>query len=154
MNEINLPFGRLLIRGLQSYWRLRRGLRIGVEALVLDTGDEVAMVRTAERASWHLPGDALCQGDTLDAAMRRVLLQGYGIAVKARPELFWIYTEQPGGPIDKTGLFIVRHWERVKPVSGADFAFFDPGALPSEIEPWIAARVRQALEGRTPAEVC
>jgi len=149
-----LPLRRLVTRGLQGFWRLARGLKLGAEACVVNDDSQVLLVRAGQGSSWCLPLGIVCQGETLEGAMRGSLHDAYGIEVTSKPELIWIYVEDGHGPTDQTGLFVVRQWRQIGRPSSGTFAFFSLNALPKDIAPQTAARIRQALEGSTRSEVC
>ncbi len=154
---------RLIVRGLQFYWRLTRGLSLYAEACVVDAENRVLLVSGAAGSGWRLPTAEVLKGETLSGALRRILLS-YGIEALAPPELFWIYA----GPCDagardvragdaansQTALSMVRQWRWLAPPPAVTPTFFGLEALPAGIAPKMAARIRQALEGRQPFEVC
>jgi ADP-ribose pyrophosphatase YjhB (NUDIX family) len=143
-----LLLNRLVSRWLQSYWRLMRGLRLGAEACVVDGGGQVLLVRTGR--GWCLPGGVVRKGETLQAALLTLLRDSYGIDVTSTPSLHWIYADDAHAPTDQAGLFVVRQWRQTASSSSAETAFFSPNALPEEIGPQTATRIRRALEGRVP----
>ena len=145
---------RLVSRGLQGYWRLMRGLRLGAEACVVNGGGQVLLVKTGHGSDWCLPRGVVRKGETLQATLLTLLRDGYGIDVTSKPDLIWIYVEDGHAPTDQTGLFVVRQWRQTVPTSSTEAAFFSLNALPEEIAPQTAARIRRALEGRTASEVC
>jgi ADP-ribose pyrophosphatase YjhB (NUDIX family) len=141
--------GPLIARGFQRYWRLTRGMKLAAQACVIDADNQVLLVKSAGENGWRLPGDSVQNGEALDAALRRCLRKCCGIEVEPPAELFWIYAE---GHDQQTGLFVVRQWRRTgSPVR--ELAYVPLNVLPDTVEPRIAARIRQALEGRTPSEM-
>lgn len=143
----------VIVRTLQSYWRLTRGLTLVAEACILDAGNQVALARTPDGNGWSLPGNSVRRGEALEDALCRALRDGYGVELEGHPELCWIYLEPRPAPETQAGLFVVRRWKAVSPAA-ASLNFFDTAALPTDIDPRIAARIRQALEGSQPFEVC
>jgi ADP-ribose pyrophosphatase YjhB (NUDIX family) len=144
---------RLLLRGIQSYWRLTRALALRAEACVVDADNRVLLVDGAE-GGWGLPAGEVRKGETLRAALERTLRDDYGIEVLSPPELFWIYAGGPDAANSQTALSIVRQWRQAAPSQAMAADFFGPDALPAGIGAPTAARIRQALEGRAPTEVC
>jgi hypothetical protein len=75
--------------------------------------------------------------------------------IRIDPEIepFWMYAGSPGSN-EQTGLYIVRQWRQDKSPAGASLSFFGISALPAGLPSQDAARIRQAVEGRAPFEVC
>lgn len=149
-----LLFARPIVRSFQYYWRLSRGFRLVVEACVLDDAGHVLLITPNEGQDWQLPGGTVLKGETADRALRRVLRDACGIEAVSRPTLFWIYAEAGRTPPQHTGLFIVRQWRLTAHSLPPGAAFFALDALPEGMPPETVARIRQALEGRTPADLC
>lgn len=150
---------RIIVRGLQFYWRLVRGLALHTEACVVDAENRVLLVAPAADDGWELPTAEVLKGETVSAALERTL-RDYGIEVLSPPELFWIYAGAcdvgAGGDTanSQTALSIVRRWRPAAPSPAVTADFFGLDQLPDGIKPGAAARIRQALEGRQPSEVC
>ncbi len=149
-----MPLRRLVTRGLQSFWRLARGLKLGAEACVVNGEQPGAAGQSRAReqlvsAAWHRAPRRNARGSHAGLAH-----DAYGIEVTSKPELIWIYVEDGHGPTDQTGLFVVRQWRQIGRPSSGTFAFFSLNALPKDIAPQTAALIRQALEGSTRSEVC
>ena len=50
------PFEPMLRRFLHAYWRVSRGLTVGVRGLIFDGEGRVFLVKHSYVAGWHLPG--------------------------------------------------------------------------------------------------
>jgi ADP-ribose pyrophosphatase YjhB (NUDIX family) len=142
----------MVVRGLQSYWRLTRAITLVAEACILDAGNQVALVEHTGRQGWSLPRTAVRKGEALEAALRRGLRDEFGIDVNSGIDLFWLYAEAPPAKNTQTGLFVVRQWTTRSP--GTGLVFFPLDGLPAGLDPEMAARICQAVEGRVPFEVC
>jgi ADP-ribose pyrophosphatase YjhB (NUDIX family) len=148
-----LRLRQLVVRAIQAYWRLRRGLRLGAEACIVDSSGRVLLLNDTQRGRWSLPATAVRQGETLEAALARCLGDVCHIDLATPPHLYWIFTERRPSPFQKTGLFVVRNWNGQ--IAASETArFFASNVLPEKIGTESALRVKQALDGRVPAEVC
>jgi ADP-ribose pyrophosphatase YjhB (NUDIX family) len=148
-----LRLRHLVARTVQAYWRLRRGLRLGTEACIVDCSGQVLLVNDTRLGRWSLPATTVRQGETLEAALTRCLRDVCRIELATTPHLYWIFTERQPSPFQKTGLFVVRNWNGQIPASETA-RFFVSDVLPEKIGDELALRVKQALDDRAPAEVC
>ncbi len=124
--------GPLVARAFQRYWRLTRGLRLAVEACVIDEVDRTLMVRNGDDGGWSLPRAIVHQGETLEIALRRMLRDIADIEVNPKPELSRFYAE---GKDRQTGLYVVRHWRRHSGPISSEIGFFGPDSLPVDVAP-------------------
>lgn len=99
----------LTIRGL--YRQLRRPLKIGVRAIVVD-GDQVLLVRHHGQHVWMLPGGLAGRGESLRTAAIREVREEANCTVVAE-RLLGIYSSRHEGMTLHTAVFVCR------PVTGA-----------------------------------
>lgn len=152
-----MPASRILIKGLQQYWRLTRSLTFGAQGMVVDGGSRVLLVRHTYRPGWHFPGGGVEKRETVEAALARELHEEAGVVIDGRPELFGLYANFRVFPGDHIALFLVRNWSQpVPPVPNREIAeqrFFPMDALPGGIQPSTRSRIEEFMGSRPRAEM-
>ena len=147
----------LIVRALQRYWRMTRGLTLGVCACVIDRSNHVLFLKSPDGLGWRLPITIVRRGETLAGALTRSLRDDVGIAVSGNPSLCGMYSERAGGAepgVGQIGLYAVRHWQQTERFSHSQATSFPADALPPALSPATRACIELALKGRAASEVC
>jgi len=138
---------------MHLYWRLVRGLTLGVRGLVIDGQDRVFLVKHTYVTGWHLPGGGVEPGETVYDALARELKEEGNIEVAGTPEQFAIYFHGSVSRRDHVVLFVVRDFfQPAPPVPDTEIAahgFFPRDALPEDTTRATRARIAEAMAGAT-----
>jgi ADP-ribose pyrophosphatase YjhB (NUDIX family) len=142
----------LLQRFFHLYWRLARGMTLGVRAVVLDESSRVFLVRHGYISGWHLPGGGVEVGETFADALRRELMEEGRIELSGEPVLHGLFYNGHVSRRDHVAVYVVRdfrqdrmpepNWEIVQ------CGFFQVTALPEGTTPGTRRRIAEVLEGR------
>jgi ADP-ribose pyrophosphatase YjhB (NUDIX family) len=156
MSEISGKLRRklepLLRRFFHLYWRLARGMTLGVRAVVLDEANRVFLVRHGYMSGWYLPGGGVEVGETFDTALKRELIEEGCIELSGEPVLHGVFHNSHVSRRDHVAVYVVRHFrqDRIpKPNHEiVETGFFAATALPEGTTPGTRLRISEVLEGR------
>jgi 8-oxo-dGTP pyrophosphatase MutT (NUDIX family) len=156
MNQqaLRRSFEPVLRRIFHLYWRLARGMTLGVRAVVLDDDNRVFLVKHSYVSGWHLPGGGVEVGETSREALARELLEEGRIELLEDPALHGVFLNRHVSRRDHVAIYLVRrfHQDRLPEPNREIVAcgFFEVGALPAETTQGTRLRILEALEGREP----
>jgi ADP-ribose pyrophosphatase YjhB (NUDIX family) len=139
---------KIVKKVLQQYWRQSRGLSLGAKAIVLDSGNQVLLVRSADGAAWELPATHVKDGETVEEAMRRMLGSDFAITLEGAPSFIGLEPHAAAKPEGHIAIVAVRRWHRDAPSQtkpSLEARQFHVTALPADlapdVAPWIARLV-------------
>lgn len=144
----------LLRRGLHLYFRLSRGMTLGVRAAVLDDANRVFLIRHTYTAGWHLPGGGVETGETLLEALEKELREEACIALAGPAALHGVFFNRAMSRRDHVAVFVVRQFTVTQAKQPdreiAEAGFFPLDALPRETTGGTRRRLAEICEGRPP----
>jgi len=142
----------LLRRIFHLYWRIARGMTLGVRGVVLDGGDRVFLVKHSYVAGWHLPGGGVEVGETFLEALRRELMEEGRIELMGEPVLHGLFFNGHVSRRDHVAVYVVRQFQQdrlPKPNHEiVDCGFYDAAALPAETTQGTRLRIAEVLDGK------
>ena len=140
----------MLTAMFRPFWRMRRGLTLGAQGVVIDREGRVLLVRHGYRPGWWFPGGGVEWGETIEKALQRELEEEVGITLTAAPELHGVFANFTNFPGDHIAVFVVRHWQRRdgyrKHGEIAEARMFAWQALPEHIDPGTRARLAEIFD--------
>lgn len=142
---------RLAGRALHLYFRLHRGMTLGVRAAVLNEAGEVLLVRHTYTPGWHLPGGGVEPDETLFDALAKELREEANIALTGPAVLHGVFLNRHVSVRDHVAVFVVRAFTQMAPKQPdreiAEARFFPLSALPEKTTPGTRRRLAEILEG-------
>ena len=152
LDSLRKRFEPLLRRTLHLYWRLARGMTLGVRGIVVDGDDRVFLVKHSYVAGWHLPGGGVEPGESFLDALRRELAEEGCIEVLGEPVLLGLFFNSHVSRRDHVAVYLVRNFrQNQSPGPNREIVacgFFEAGALPDETTAGTRLRISEALQGK------
>src|ERR1700754_5254778 len=141
----------LLRRLFHLYWRVARGMTLGVRGVVLDSGNKVFLVKHSYVAGWHLPGGGVEVGESFLEALRRELIEEGRIELAGDPVLHGVFFNSHVSRRDHVAVYVVRQFRQDRlPEPNREIVecgFYAAGALPAETTRGTRLRIAEVLDG-------
>ena len=140
-----------LRRIFHLYWRIARGMTLGVRGVVLDGDNKVFLVKHSYVSGWHLPGGGVEVGESFLEALRRELMEEGRIELTDEPPLHGLFFNGHVSRRDHVAVYIVRQFRQDRlPEPNREIVacgFYDAGALPAETTQGTRLRIAEVLDG-------
>ena len=138
---------RLITAMLRPFWRMRRGLTLGAQGVVIDGEDRVLLVRHSYRPGWFFPGGGVEWGETFEEALARELEEEVGVTLTGAPVLHGLYSNGGNFPGDHIAVYLVRQWTRREGYRQrgeiAEAEMFAAGDVPAQTDPGTRNRLAE-----------
>lgn len=135
---------------MQRWWRVARGMTLGVRGVVENGEGQILLVRHTYVAGWHFPGGGVERGETAYDAIAKELREEAGIDPAGVPELLGLYSNETVFKGDHVALFRVRDWAECAMTAHAEIAetgWFRPDAVPEDTVGGTRRRIAELYEG-------
>ena len=136
---------------LHLYWRMARGVTLGVRGLVIDAGGRVFLVKHTYSPGWQLPGGGVEPGETVYEALARELKEEGNIELMGTPALHGVFFNTGVSRRDHVVLFVVRQFRQpAPPVPDREIVahgFFATDELPGDTAAGARARIAEVTSG-------
>ena len=133
---------------------MRRGLTLGVRAIVRSEDGTFLLVRHTYTPGWHFPGGGVENGETAVDALENELLQETGLQLEGTPALHGVFHNTGVSQRDHVLVYVCNVNGSVvsKPTSVeiAEIGYFDFDDLPDGTDPGTIRRMREVVEGKEP----
>jgi ADP-ribose pyrophosphatase YjhB (NUDIX family) len=140
----------MIRRFLHLYWRLKRGMTLGVRGVVL-RNDEVMLVRHGYTPGWHLPGGGVEPGETFEEALAKELIEESNVRVTGAPRLHALFQNRNASSRDHVAVYVVREFEYGGPLAPTfeiqEAKFCPLSALPEDTTKSTRRRIAEIVEG-------
>ena len=144
----------LLRRIFHFYWRLVRGMTLGVRGVVLDAEGKVFLVHHTYVTGWHLPGGGVEAGETFREALKRELMEEGMIELLAEPALHGLFFNSHVSRRDHVAVYVVRKFRQLRlPQPNHEISacgFFAVDALPADTTEGTRRRIAEVVDGHPP----
>lgn len=150
-----LALRRLLPRLFHGWARIRRGLTLGVKAVVLNEAGEVLLLRHSYVPGWHLPGGGVEPGETAGEALARELMEETAVEILAPPRLHGLLLNGNLAGRDHVAVYVIEQFRagtaNVPNSEILEIGFFSPDALPDDTTAATRRRLTELRERRPAA---
>ncbi len=132
----------------RQFWRMSRGLTLGVRGLVTDADGRVLLIQHTYTHGWHMPGGGVERGETAEEALARELVEEAGVELVGRARLLSLHSNHARFRGDHVLVYRIESWRPCKATSRGEIheiGWFDPAALPEGITEPTRRRIAEAL---------
>ncbi|CAN1539006.1 COG1051 ADP-ribose pyrophosphatase [Rhabdaerophilaceae bacterium] len=137
---------------LHLWFRVQRGMTMGVRAVVKDSDGRVFLVRHSYLPGWHFPGGGVEVGQTCEQALAMELSEEGNLTMTKPAQLFGVYLNRQTSRRDHVLLYLVENAVQSAPKLPnheiVETGFFPPESLPETTSPATRRRLDE-IAGRS-----
>lgn len=142
-------------RLFHGWARIRRGLTLGVKAVVRNEAGEILLLRHSYVPGWHLPGGGVEPGETALEALARELMEEAAVEMLAPPRLHGLLLNANLAGRDHVAVYVIEHFRagtaNVPNREILEIGFFALDSLPEDTTAATRRRLVEVREGRAAA---
>ena len=145
---------RLLLLMMQPWFRLRRGMTLGVRAAIFDDQNRIFLVRHGYTPGWLLPGGGVERGETIYDALAREVEEEGGIVLDGPPVFHGLFSNEEKFRGDHVACFVIRQFTRKEWKPGVEIKeadFFALASLPEGTTAGTLRRIAEIVTGKAPS---
>lgn len=147
----------LFSRILHTYFLMRRGLTLGVRAIVRSNDGKFLLVRHTYTPGWHFPGGGVEKGQTAEQALRNELQQETNLQMVGTPVMHGVFYNNNVSKRDHILVYrcAVQGGLEAKSTSMeiAEIGYFSFKDLPLDTDSGTVRRIREMSFGDEKTEV-
>jgi ADP-ribose pyrophosphatase YjhB (NUDIX family) len=147
----------LLSRTIHTYFLMRRGLTLGVRAIVRSNDGKFLLVRHTYTPGWHFPGGGVEKGQTTEQALRNELQQETNLKIIGKPVMHGLFYNNSVSKRDHVLAYYcdIQGGLEAKPTSIeiSEIGYFSYEDLPLDTDPGTVRRIREISFGDERTEV-
>lgn len=150
MTPIRRALEPLITSLFRAWWRVNRGMTLGVRGVATDDEGRVLLIRHTYVDGWFFPGGGVESGEVAHEALAREMAEEGGVEAEGAPVLFGVYSNAPAFANDHVLLYRVPKWRPCAPTSEGEIAergFFALDALPAGVSKGTRARLDEMFRG-------
>lgn len=148
--------GKMWSGTLHFIFRLKRGLTIGVRAVVRDENGRVLLVRHTYTPGWHFPGGGVEVNEAAEEALAKELRQETGLHLVGRPRLHGIFLNSAVSSRDHILTYLCEAEGQLPSFSPSreigELGYFSLDELPNNIDQGTERRLREIADGGETSE--
>jgi 8-oxo-dGTP pyrophosphatase MutT (NUDIX family) len=155
-DRIRRLFEPAIRRVMHTYWRLSRGMTLGVRGVCIDEANRIFLVKHSYVSGWHMPGGGVEPGETMLDALIRELVEEGNIEPTAPPILHGVFFNGRASRRDHVGVYVLRDFRQTAPpVPTREIiahGFFKLDELPNDTTAGTRARIIEVMGGTPVSE--
>jgi ADP-ribose pyrophosphatase YjhB (NUDIX family) len=143
---MNLTFlHKVANRLIRQYQAILGISTMGSRAIVLNTQNQILLVKHTYQPHWYLPGGGVKKRESAKKAVLRELKEEVGLTILGEPELFGIYHHVYLGVSDYPIIYVVKEYTLSEANSPEikEIGWFDYANLPEMISPGTKRRLNE-----------
>lgn len=133
-----------------------RRMTLGARGVLID-GERVFLVRHTYVSGWHFPGGGVEPGETVEASLRRELVEEAGYEATGPVKLFGIYLNAGVSGRDHVLVYTISDFKRLREFSPnaeiAEAGWFERDELPVETTPGTRRRIGEIFDKKGPEQI-